>query len=253
MVLVMTPQLLDGISVVLPAFNEEGNVQHAVKRARSAAARLAARVEVIVVDDGSSDSTAAEARRAGACVVSHGRNRGYGAALRSGFAAASQPWIFQMDCDNQFDPEELGRLVDRTGDAQIIIGIRAQRADQWRRIWAGRAWNGLCRLGFGYIVHDIDCGFKLLDRLALSTFDLRTNGAGISLEICVAAQRSGYAIAEVEVQHRPRITGSQTGLRPRVVARGLIELFHIWQRYGGRRAAPAHSPSLASMKARAHR
>ena len=245
----MTTQLLDGISVVLPAFNEQGNVQHAVSRARSAAARLAARVEVIVVDDGSSDGTAEEAQRAGACVVAHPRNRGYGAALRSGFAAASQPWIFQMDCDNQFDPEELEKLVARTADAQIIIGVRAQRADAWRRIWAGHAWNGLCRLAFGFIVHDIDCGFKLLDRLAIMSFDLRASGAGISLEICVAARRAGYAIAEVEVQHRPRVTGSQTGLRPRVVARGLAELFHLWQRYGGR--AAAHTPSMASV--RAHR
>ena len=104
------------------------------------------------MDDGSADGTAEEARRAHAVVVSHPRNRGYGAALRSGFAAARQPWIFQMDCDNQFDPEDMDRLVPLAREAQIVIGVRVQRADDWRRIWAGRAWNGLCRLAFGPIV-----------------------------------------------------------------------------------------------------
>ena len=225
---------LEGISVVLPAFNEQGNVSRAVDRARAAATRLAKQVEVIVVDDGSIDRTAEEAGLAGALVVSHGRNRGYGAALRSGFAAATQPWIFQMDCDNQFDPEELEKLVPLAEGARVIIGIRTQRADSWRRIWAGRAWNQLCRLAFGFIVSDIDCGFKLLDRSAVNGFNLCSDGAGISLELCVAARQAGLRIAQVEVIHRPRETGSPTGLRPRVVARGLLELYRLRRRYEGR-------------------
>jgi len=228
----MTPHV-EGISVVLPALNEQGNVRGAVDRARAAATRLANQVEVIVVDDGSSDGTAEEARLAGARVVSHGCNRGYGAALRSGFAAASQPWIFQMDCDNQFDPEELEKLVSLADTAHVVIGVRAQRADNWRRIWAGRAWNQLCRVAFGFIVSDIDCGFKLLDRAAVNGFDLRSDGAGISLELCVAARRAGLRIAQVEVRHRPRETGSPTGLRFRVVVRGLLELYHLRSLYGG--------------------
>jgi glycosyltransferase involved in cell wall biosynthesis len=238
MVLDMMTHLVGGISVILPALNEQGSVRRAVDRARAAATRLADHVEVIVVDDGSSDGTAEEARQAGAHVVSHGRNRGYGAALRTGFAAASQPWIFQMDCDNQFDPEELEKLLSLADDAQVIIGVRAQRADDWRRIWAGRAWNQLCRIAFGFIVRDIDCGFKLLDRTAISSLDLRSDGAGISLELCLAARRAGLRIAEVEVRHRPRATGSPTGLRSRVVARGLLELYSLRRRYGGGRACP---------------
>jgi len=222
---------LEGISVVLPALNEWGNVRRAVEGARAAATRLAGHVEVIVVDDGSSDGTAMEAREAGARVIAHGRNRGYGAALRSGFAAASQPWIFQMDCDNQFDPEELAKLVPLTDYAQIIIGLRARRADEWRRVWAGRAWNRLCRLAFGFIVHDIDCGFKLLDRVAISGLALGSDGACISVELCVAARQAGLRIAEVAVEHLPRVTGSATGLRFRVVARGLFELYGLRRRY----------------------
>jgi glycosyltransferase involved in cell wall biosynthesis len=233
------PRQLEGISVVLPALNEQGNVRAAVEQARRAAKRLAHHVEVIVVDDGSRDGTAEEARRAGARVVSHRCNQGYGAALRSGFAAARQPWIFQMDCDNQFYPEDLEKLVALAKDADIVIGVRALRADHWRRIWAGRAWNKLCRSAFGFIVHDIDCGFKLLSRAAIASLELTTNGAGISLELCVAARAAGFRISEVGVRHRPRTTGAQTGLRLRVVARGLYELYRLKRRYTRRVRARA--------------
>jgi glycosyltransferase involved in cell wall biosynthesis len=234
MVLDMTSPRLEGISVVLPALNEESNVRDVIESVRDAAARVADRVEVIVVDDGSTDRTAEVARQAGARVVSHAHNLGYGAALRSGFAAACERWIFQMDCDNQFYPEELAKLVPLTGDAQIIIGVRLNRADESRRVWAGRSWNRLVRVVFGRIVTDIDCGFKLLDRAAISQLDLSTSGACISVELCVAGRQAGLGIAEVGVRHRPRMSGSQTGLRPRVVARGLLELYALRRRYNGR-------------------
>jgi len=136
-------------------------------------------------------------------------------------------------------------------NAQIIIGVRAQRADDWRRIWAGRAWNQLCRLAFGLIVRDIDCGFKLLNRAAIMGLDLNSDGAGISLEICVTARRAGLRIGEVEVQHHPRTTGSPTGLRSHVVARGLLELYRLRRRIG-RQTRPPLTASTASMNSRLH-
>jgi glycosyltransferase involved in cell wall biosynthesis len=232
----MSGRPLPGISVVLPALNEQGNVARAVERARAAAALYADQVEVIVVDDGSRDATADEARQAGARVVSHETNRGYGAALRSGFAASTLAWIFQMDCDNQFDPRELSKLVPLSREAQVVVGRRVDRADHWRRIWAGRMWNLLCRLAFGFIVHDVDCGFKLLDRRAISRLNLGASGACISIELCVAARRAGLRIVDVPVEHHPRETGAATGLRLRVIARGLMELYGLRRKFGGRAA-----------------
>jgi hypothetical protein len=137
-----------------------------------------------------------------------------------------------MDCDNQFDPEELAKLVPLSNAAQVIVGVRVDRADNWTRRFAGRAWNSLCRVALGVHVRDVDCGFKLLDREAISRLGLISTGACISAELCIAARHAGLDIAEVEVAHHPRTTGSPTGLRPGVALRGLWELVELRRRMG---------------------
>ena len=223
---------LPGISVVLPAWNEEGNVARAVSAARAAAEKHAEKVEVVVVDDGSADGTAEEARRAGAEVVAHGRNRGYGAALRTGFDSALMPWIFLVDADNQFDPDQLADLVAVCAEADMVVGHRIQRADGISRLAGGWAWNGLCRALFGYLGHDIDCAFKLVRTDLVRSLDLRSDGAPVSTELFVEARRQGARIVEIPVRHFPRTTGEPSGLHPRVVARALVELWRLRRRVG---------------------
>src|SRR6202171_1685945 len=113
------------ISAVMPAFNEEANLEQSVGRMAAALASQARVFEVIVVDDGSRDGTAGVLERLKAIhpslrVVRHPVNRGYGAALRSGFAVARYPWVFLMDADNQFDPADVGALLARAADADIV-------------------------------------------------------------------------------------------------------------------------------------
>lgn len=223
---------LPGISIVMPAFDEQGNVGRAVAAARAAAERHADKVEVIVVDDGSHDETVAEAQAAGAEVVSHGSNRGYGAALRSGFDSASLPWVFLVDADNQFDPDQLGELVARAPDVDMVVGYRSERADSARRVWAGRLWNGLCRLAFGYLGRDIDCAFKLLRTDLLRDLDLSCDGASLSAELFWMARRRGARIVEIPVRHYPRTTGAASGMRLSVVARAFAELWRLRRRVG---------------------
>lgn len=221
---------LPGISIVMPAFDEQGNVGRAVAAARAAAERHSDKVEVIVVDDGSHDETVAEAQAAGAEVVSHGSNRGYGAALRSGFDSASLPWVFLVDADNQFDPDQLGELVARAPDVDMVVGYRSERADSARRVWAGRLWNGLCRFAFGYLGRDIDCAFKLLRTDLLRDLDLSCNGASLSAELFWMARRRGARIVEIPVRHYPRTTGAASGMRLSVVARAFAELWRLRRR-----------------------
>ena len=217
------------ISAVLPAFNEEANLERVVARTAEALASSASAFEIIVIDDGSQDGSAAlldelKARYPSLRVVRHQQNRGYGAAVRSGFAAARLAWVFMMDAHNQFDPCDVSYLVSHADDADIVTGYRKQRRDPLPRRLNAWAFFSLVRLLFGRQVRDVNCAFKLLRRDILSGMDLRSNGALINTEVFVLARRRHARIVEVPVNHYARTSGKQTGADPRVVLRAFKEL-----------------------------
>jgi Glycosyl transferase family 2 len=223
------PRLLPGLSVVLPCYDEAANVAAAVHAARRAAARVADACEVVVVDDGSGDETAAiaaaeAARDARVRVVRHERNRGYGAAVRTGIEAARMPWVLLTDADLQFDLDELDGFLPWTAEADLVIGWRIDRRDPFVRRANAAAWNWLVQRVFGLGVRDVDCAFKLMRRDLVAPLELTCSGAMISTELLVRARARGARVRQVGVHHRPRVAGEQSGARPRVVARALREL-----------------------------
>lgn len=227
------------VSAVLPAFNEAPNLERAVDGLRRALAAFADGYEIIIVDDGSRDGTAQVAERLrqqspNLAVVRHPSNLGYGAALRSGFRRARFPWVFFMDADNQFDPMEIKLLLDRGGEADLVIGYRAVRRDPWPRRLNAWAFFSLVRLLFGYLARDVNCAFKLIRRELLDALALRSNGALINSELLTLARRRGARIIEVPVHHFPRTAGAQTGARPAVVLRAFRELYALRRSLGGR-------------------
>ncbi|HEY0492517.1 MAG TPA: glycosyltransferase family 2 protein [Candidatus Dormibacteraeota bacterium] len=225
----MTSRNAVEISAVLPAFNEEENLERVVARTAQALTPRTTAFEIIVVDDGSQDGSAAlldrlKVRYPGLRVIRHPQNRGYGAAVRSGFAAARMPWIFMMDADNQFDPSDIELLLRHIPVADIVTGYRKQRQDPLPRRLNAWAFFSLVRLLFGRQVRDVNCAFKLLKRDILTRMDLRSNGALINTEVFVLARRQQARIVEVPVNHYPRTSGRQTGADPRVVLRAFREL-----------------------------
>ena len=217
------------ISAVMPAFNEEANLEESVSRMARALGDWAHSYEIVVVDDGSQDGTAALLERLKAVharlrVVRHPSNRGYGAAVRSGFAAACYAWIFLMDADNQFDPAEVGQLLTVAAGADIVAGYRRRRRDPLPRRLSAWAFFSLVRLFFGSLVRDVNCAFKLIRRDLLARMELRSEGALINTEVLVFARRLGARVIEVPVHHYPRLSGKQTGANPRVVLRAFKEL-----------------------------
>src|SRR3989442_13001811 len=155
------------ISGVLPAFNEESNLERAVSRLGQALAAFAGEFEIIVVDDGSRDGSAAlleglRGRTPSLVVVRHDHNLGYGAALRSGFGRARFPWVFFMDADNQFDPSEIELLLDRRPEADIVIGYRSVRRDPLPPRLNAWAFFTLVPGPFGYLAREGDFAFNLV-------------------------------------------------------------------------------------------
>lgn len=218
-----------GISMVLPAYNEEENIARAVRNADAALAATGLECELIVVNDGSRDRTGEILRELAPeyprlRIVEHSPNQGYGGAVRAGFAAATHEWVFQSDSDNQFDYGELARLVELASGNDAVVGFRSPRRDPWLRRFNGWGWNLLIRLLFGYVVRDIDCAFRLIRRSALARVPLTSDGALISTEILVGLKARGSRIAEVRVTHLEREGGHPTGANPRVIVRAFRDL-----------------------------
>jgi len=221
---------MSGLSIVMPAYNEEANVEKAVEHVSAVAQQLGVDYEIILVNDGSSDRTGEIGRQLEQRIphfrlVEHYPNRGYGGALKAGFAAATKELIAFVPADNQFDFREVTRLLERIEQgADIVSGYRARRQDNFIRKLNAWGWNTLVRLLFGYLCHDIDCGFKLFRRSVLDRVPLISNGAMIDTELLAGARARGFRIAEVPVTHLPRVAGAATGANPRVILRAFRDL-----------------------------
>lgn len=219
------------LSLFFPAFNEEANIKNSVRRALAVLPGVASQFEVIVVDDGSSDSTLKVSRQ---LVRKHYRDvrvvsqehKGYGAALKLGFAMAKYNWVFFTDADLQFDLREIKRLIRLSGSNDLIIGFRKNRAEGWRRhifAVALRFWNWLF-LSFPWEIRDTDCAFKLIKRQVVERISpLECEGAMISTELIFKAYRAGFRIAQVPVSHYPRQFGQPTGNSLKVILQAIKE------------------------------
>lgn len=220
---------LNSISIVLPAYNEEPNIAAALDHVSNVMQTLGWDYEIILVNDGSRDRTGEIARgRIGRIpnlkVVEHFPNRGYGGALKAGFAAATREWICFTPSDNQFDFGEIRLLLSSAPTAAIVSGYRADRQDPFIRKVNAWGWNLVVRMMFGYLTRDIDCGFKLFRRDILKHIHIESNGAMIDTELLAGAAARGYKIAEVPVTHLPRRAGHPTGANLRVIVRAFRDL-----------------------------
>jgi glycosyltransferase involved in cell wall biosynthesis len=228
------PKRPRSISLVFPMFDEEANVGPLLDSALAIGPRLADDFELIVVDDGSRDGSAAvvqSVRRRDPRVrlLRHPRNRGYGAALRSGLRAARGELVFFSDADLQFDLREIEQLLAHVDEFDIVAGARTPRRDPWLRRVLAWGWGVLVRGLFGLRVRDIDCAFKVFRRPVLDALPIASIGAFVNTELLVRARRSGFRIREVPVTHHPRVAGRAKGASPRVVARALLELLILYR------------------------
>ena len=223
---------LPELTYFFPAHNEEPNLRGLVEEALETLPGLAERFEIVIVDDGSRDETpriADELAGAHAQVraVHHATNLGYGAALRSGFAAARFANIAFTDGDRQFRVADLGRLIERlgAGDVDAVVGYRIRRADPLARTVYARLYRLANRIFFGLTVRDVDCACKLFSRASLEGVSVESGGAFLSAELLIKLRARGRRLAEVGVPHYPRTAGNPTGAKPSVVLRAVRDFW----------------------------
>ncbi|MFN8383782.1 MAG: glycosyltransferase family 2 protein [Anaerolineales bacterium] len=225
---------ISSISAVFPAYNDGGTIASMVAAATIALPQVSNEIEIIVVNDGSIDYTSTvleeiSTRYPELRVISHSSNQGYGAALRTGFSAASKDWIFYTDGDAQYNPLELSKLVDELRDGvDVVNGYKLSRNDSWARIIIGRAYHHFVRLLFGIHIRDVDCDFRLIPRRVIEEIELKSNSGAICLEMVKKIQDAGYVFAETPVNHYSRKYGVSQFFVPWRVIRTLRQLVDLY-------------------------
>ncbi len=224
------------LSLVLPAYNEEQMIVQTISTVLTVVPTWTQDFEVIVVNDGSTDATATlleelRERDQHVRLVTHTVNQGYGAALVSGFAAATKEYTFFMDADGQFDIRDLQAFFPYINSYDAVIGYRIDRQDSWMRKLNAWGWKLLIGWVLSVHVRDVDCAFKLLHTDFLRQHPLETRGAMINAELLYTLRQAGRTYKELGVHHLPRQAGSATGANLHVILRAFRELFisaHKW-------------------------
>jgi glycosyltransferase involved in cell wall biosynthesis len=241
------------LSLVIPMFNEEENIEHAIRWAREALDEHCSDWEIIVVDDASRDRcpemvAAASQRDPRIRLLRHEVNRKLGGSLKTGFAAAQKQLVLYMDADLPFDPAAIGpaiRALELTG-ADMIAGYRLDRTTEgFVRTVYSYLYNFLIGLLFGWPHRDINFSFKLMRREVLKAIELRSEGSLIDAELVVKAKNLGFVIQQIGLDYFPRVRGNSTLSSPTVILKIFAELARMFpdMRWPKRRTpADAGSP-----------
>jgi glycosyltransferase involved in cell wall biosynthesis len=224
------------ISIVIPMFNEESNIEHAIHYAVEALETHASAYEIIIVDDASTDNSTDVVKRAIAgnpsiTLISHEFNRKLGASLKTGFAATTHDLVLYMDADLPFDPEVLGRAVRAMSltRADIISGYRFDRTTEGlKRTIYSLAYNWLIRLLFQSSVRDVNFSFKLMRREVIEAIELQSEGSLIDAELVVKASKLGFVIQQIGLDYFPRTRGESTLSSPSVIFKIFRELVRFY-------------------------
>ena len=232
----------ESISAFFPAYNDWGTIASMVVLTTRVLGQLTDDYEVIVVNDASPDHVheileeLAE-RYPRFRYVTHEANRGYGGALKSGFAAATKQWVFYTDGDAQYDVRELRLLWDRRREVDVVNGYKIQRSDPWYRAVIGRLYHHFVRTLFRIPVRDVDCDFRLIRREVFDRIRLTEDSGLICVEMMAKIARARCRIAQVPVHHYHRMHGQSQFFNFRRVFRVFVQMIKLWWRLTVRKEA----------------
>ncbi len=242
----MDKYLISELSVFYPCYNEEKNIQKTVDNTVPILNKVAKVWEIILINDGSKDNTASVLETIKKKypqkikIITHNPNRGYGAALKSGFYNAKYQWIAFTDSDGQFDFSEISKFIQKqqSTKADLVIGYYLARQVSKAAILTSKIWEAIVFILFGLHVRDIDCAFKLINKKVIDTIPKleAERGAFISSELLIKAKKNGFKIAQIGVHHFPRVEGQATGRQLKVIIKSFSDLFRLWFKINFNRA-----------------
>jgi hypothetical protein len=224
------------VSIFYPCYQDWGTMGSMIMLTVRTAEQLGINYDITIVDDGSGEHTQellAEIVRQypQVRVVRHEKNRGYGGALRSGFAAATKEWIFYTDGDAQYDVRELAVLIEKAGpEVDVVQGYKIQRHDPLHRIIIGRVYHYLVKIAFGIPVRDVDCDFRLMRRSIFDNLTLTSDSGVICCEMMTKIARGKFGIVEVPVHHHQRAHGRSQFFNFQRLWRVAVQLTGLWVR-----------------------
>jgi glycosyltransferase involved in cell wall biosynthesis len=221
--------------VFFPAYNDAYSLPGLVESAFEVLEDHVRDYEIIVVNDGSADGTGELLEDMQGIygprlrVVTHTVNKGYGGALRSGFAAATKEFVFYTDGDGQYDVRELPVLLRKvTADVDLVNGYKTVRQDPRHRIWIGEAYNWFARRLFRVKLRDIDCDFRLIRRERLRQYQFLSTSGTVCVELVKLLESAPGRVEEAPVSHLPRLYGRSQFFRIRSLAVTFFELLQLY-------------------------
>ena len=200
------------ISLFFPVYNDENTVRIVANRALELLEEVADSYEVIIVDDGSPDSSGDIADQLAnqfdeITAIHHAQNRGYGAAMKTGIAASQYEIICMIDGDNEYDVFDLKKMLKVRNYYMLVIAFRYRKLYSTKRIFISFVYNAVLRIVFKSPFRDISTGIRMINRAVFDDVELTSNSPFIGAELTLKSMLRGFPVGEVGIQTFPRDFG----------------------------------------------
>jgi glycosyltransferase involved in cell wall biosynthesis len=224
------PQMTS-LSLVIPAYNDETTIGRLIADSAYLLAKVCPDYEIVVINDGSRDNTpkvisdlAAKNNRIR--VINHEVNRGYGSTIRELYLLGKKDVIFSLPGDYQYAPKELLAMAKGLQDHDFVIGLRVNRNDPWRRKVQSKVYNLMLRVFYGHRHQDVN-SIKLFKRSILDKVILQSQSPFVDAELCIRAEKAGFKVIEIPIEHLPRTAGGASGGKVSVITETFADLISM--------------------------
>lgn len=206
---------LNSLSLVIPAYSDEGTIGKLIADSDALLSQVCLDYEIVVVNDGSKDNTLNVIKEAAlkypkVRLINHEVNKGFGETIRELYLTGTKELIFSLPGDYQYAPKELLKMAEGLKTHDFIIGLRVMRNDPPRRKMQSKVYNLLLRMFYGHKHKDVN-SIKLFRRAILDKIELLSRSPFVDAELCIRAERAGFKVIEIPIEHLPRLTQGASG------------------------------------------